>query len=73
MQLTLILLHPQHVIGLAICDLLDNLPLASRGVNDNDAAVEIRQVQQLRNDGDPIWPGVTGIKPFGSRALPWLG
>ena len=51
-ELTLVLLHRQHVIGPASCDLLGNLPLAAHGVNGHDAVVQIQQVQQLGNGGD---------------------
>ena len=53
-ELTLVLLHRQDVIGPAVCDLLGNLPLAAHGVNGHDAAVQIQQVQQLGNGGDLI-------------------
>ena len=51
-ELTLVLLHRQHVIGPVVCDLLGNLPLAAHGVNGHDAVVQIQQVQQLGNGGD---------------------
>ena len=54
MELSLILLHRQHVIGPAVHDLLGNLPLATHGVNGHDAALQIQQVQQLGNGGDLI-------------------
>ena len=58
-ELTLILLHRQHIVSPAVCDLLGNLPLAAHGpiwsrVDGNDAAVQVQHFQQLGNGGDFI-------------------
>ncbi len=53
-QLTLVLLHRQHIVGTTICDLLRNLSLAAHGVDSYDTAIQLQHLQQLRNGSDLI-------------------
>ena len=53
-ELTLVLLHRQDVIGPAVADLRGDRPRATHGVDGHDAAVQIQHFQQLGNGGDLI-------------------
>ena len=44
-ELPLVLLHRQHVVGAALGDLLGDLPLAAHGVDGYDATVQLQHFQ----------------------------
>ena len=53
-QLTLVRLHRQRVVGTALGDPLGNLPLAAHSVDSDDAAMQVQHLQQLGNGGDLV-------------------
>ena len=57
-ELPLIGLHRQQVVGAAVDDLLGNLGLAAHGVNGDDAPAQLQQRQQLGDGGDFVGMGL---------------
>ena len=63
-ELPLVGLHRQQVVGAAVDDLLGNLGLAAHGVDGDDAPAQLQQRQQLGDGGDfvgieawvRVWP-----------------
>ena len=53
-ELTLVFLNCQHIVGPGLHDLLRYLPLTSHGVDGHDASVERQESQQLGNGGDLV-------------------
>ncbi len=57
-ELPLVGLHRQQVVGAAVDDLLGNLGLAAHGVNGDDAPAQLQQRQQLGDGGDFVGMGL---------------
>ena len=57
-ELPLVGLHRQQVVGAAVDDLLGNLGLAAHGVNGDDAPAQLQQRQQLEDGGDFVGMGL---------------
>ena len=57
-ELPLVGLHRQQVVGAAVDDLLGNLGLAAHGVDGDDAPAQLQQRQQLGDGGDFVGMGL---------------